>query len=727
MLTAGTILGAILIASFYIHVNDHPPLNAAILETQVGSVNLITGTLDGTEEAIIPIGKRGLITCPESIPSSMEWNTAASFTSATGLRMYEYTDSFQSEKNPDTRLWSGKKLSSGVSAAEKITTLKPGRTYYIRATSEVRFRCAYDKTLFIDENDLNANRTFTLTRDLATAGSAMFVMAPHATIDLNGHTISFGLDNRDGTIGIYPFSSRATTNLGSDDANFPQTATTHNGTNGITIKNGHVKWGGTKGTNATAIGTQYTGGSDTPWTLDNLFLESGGKDGMCVHIVWNEVNLTNTYCDNSGFSDSFDRHLLPAAIRVPGNKLTAVHNIVIGGNGGIVSGPHSVLRENIIMNDGLVTNGYAANPEEDSLMERNIIAPRNGRGMYMNNRSISRDNVIVVKEAPNSEFGDQLNPPCVRIRWENVDTIVERNTCLAIAGSPYASASALYLSNYGAGTNTIMDNRFIAIMTDENPPDSVYANAVTFEGQGTNSFMQDTILRNNFSSNQYLMRLSGYDGHTWENGIVSQNAFSWINGLGAVNEIEGALQSPMFTFSLPSSNTYVTPSVIATIKATIVSDLHARLNSVSNNVQRKTFYTGYCCSQESIITLLDSLLGPSVSMQPQDVAIGNSVNSGKVNIQIGHSVWIEARTNGDIIWKEPIEISNSAGFVGLYATDGQGRLRVPVIDYALERDAGSPTNRKTLRSNTTLLYQGHTVVLPGNAVGTEQNPLIVNF
>lgn len=729
ILTGITILIVALLAPIFVITPDYPfALKAYLLEQQVGSVNLITGTLEGNEEAVIPVGKRGLITCPQTIPSTMEWNTAQSFSMVTGLRMYEYSEGFSAEKNPASRVWSGKKLSSGVSATDKINTLQPGRTYYIRATSDVHFRCAMDKTIFVYESDLNANRTFTLDRDLATLGSAIFVMAPHATIDLNGHTVSFGIGNRDGTIGVYPFTSRSVIHLGSDDANFPETAQPgNNGTNGITIKNGHIRWGGQGGVNATAIGTQYAGGADAPWTLDNLYLESGGKDGMCVHILWNEVTLTNTLCDNSGFNGTFDRHLLPAAIRVPGNKITAIHNIIIGGNGGIVGGYNSLLRENIIRNDGLVTNGYAANPEDFSFIERNIIAPRNGRGIYMNNASVAQDNFVVVHERPNPEFGEALNPPCVRIRWENVDTIVQRNTCLAIGGVPNASASALYLSNYGGGTNLITDNRFIGLMTQDDPTGGIYANAVTFEGQGTNSFMHDTILRNSFSSNQYLIRLSGYDGHTWEDGLIADNSFSWINGLNAANEVETVLRSPLYAYSVPASNSYVTTEKLSEVKEQIIAEIHQLLNAVPDDMHRHTFYTGYCCGQESIITFLDSLLGTGVSMEPNDVDIGNSLNSGLVKIQIGHSVWIEARVNGGIIWKEPIEVRDSSGIIGTYTTDGSGRVRIPIVEYALERDAGSQINRKTLRSEHTVTYQGRSVTIPAGASGTDQNPLVVNF
>jgi hypothetical protein len=159
--------------------DDHPPtLTAEIIEQQIGLTNVVTGMLNGSDEAVIPVGKRGIITCPPSIPSTMEWNTAVAFASATGLRMYEYSQDFAAEKNPDARVWSGRKLSSGVSAAEKITTLQPSRTYYIRATSEIHFRCAVDKTIFVRDEDLDAQRVFHLNRDIATLGTAIFVMAP---------------------------------------------------------------------------------------------------------------------------------------------------------------------------------------------------------------------------------------------------------------------------------------------------------------------------------------------------------------------------------------------------------------------------------------------------------------------------------------------------------------------------------------------------------------------
>lgn len=114
-------------------------------------------------------------------------------------------------------------------------------------------------------------------------------------------------------------------------------------------------------------------------------------------------------------------------------------------------------------------------------------------------------------------------------------------------------------------------------------------------------------------------------------------------------------------------------------------------------------------------------------MEPNDVDIGNSLNSGLVEIQIGHSVWIEARVNGEIIWKEPIEVRDSSGIIGTYTTDGSGRVRIPIVEYALERDAGSQINRKTLRSEHTVTYQGRSVTIPAGASGTDQNPLVVNF
>ncbi|MEJ2637500.1 MAG: hypothetical protein P8184_19700, partial [Calditrichia bacterium] len=138
-----------------------------------------------------------------------------------------------------------------------------------------------------------AAATYKFETDFRADGTAVFVYADNVTIDLNGHTITFGAADRNGTIGVNPFKYRTAWTLGSDDQSFSFTNQEGSGGTNLVVKNGRIIWGGKNGTWATAVGGAY---SAKRVTIENMYLESGGNDGACVQFNWADISIHDCYC-----------------------------------------------------------------------------------------------------------------------------------------------------------------------------------------------------------------------------------------------------------------------------------------------------------------------------------------------------------------------------------------------------------------------------------------------
>ena len=163
-------------------------------------------------------------------------------------------------------------------------------------------------------------------------------------------------------------------------------------------------------------------------------------------------------------------------------------------------------------------------------------------------------------------------PPALRVRYDASGINFHDNKCLVIGGTDLTGASGAYLSNDASMRNTIQNNEFYAILRGDTSTRK-YANGITFERQGNeNGNAADVITNNTFAGNNYLIRLAGYDGGCYQDSIKN-NDLMWISGDDAYTWFASAIDNSKYNYSYPSTNNYVTPSVLASLKDNIKSQI----------------------------------------------------------------------------------------------------------------------------------------------------------
>jgi len=582
-----------------------------------------------------------------------------------------------------------------------------------------------DGALFFDVS----GETYRFETDYSANGTAIFVMANNITIDLNEHTINFGLSDRDGTIGIYPFAYRSQYPLGADDKNYSRTSSGGSGGSGTTVKNGRIIWGGTSGNWATGIGAAYAG---SHVNIENVYVEVGGQDAAGVHFAEANVNIHDSYLLNLSTSTQ-NRHAGPATLKSEG-KVVAYNNIIIGGNSAIVCGSNSKIYNNLLRHSAFATNGYGVwlYRMNGVTAYNNIIAPSNGRGILYNagKNHMARDNIILAHEKPNAEYGSGLNPPALRMRSSEDHSMPDElennefsgNKCLVIGGNGLTAASGAYLSNNGGQVNRIINNEFRAILTSS-PDMGKYANALSFEEQGNNSGLARDIIENNFlGSNNYIIRLTGYDGGCYQ-GAFSNNTLAWINGNDTYNWFVEAMNQPEYNFQYNSSNKYVTSTILEQLKNEVKAEIQGLISGVSDNKSRKTFFTGYWI-YDAFITMLDTSIQGQVGMETSDVYV-LSAEKSRNNIKIGHSLYILAKNQSGVpLANQNIVVSDSSGTYNT-STNSAGIAKLELIDYVLIKQNDSGAVTKEIRNGHTATISGQTYTLPLTIANNKDNPYLL--
>jgi hypothetical protein len=545
----------------------------------------------------------------------------------------------------------------------------------------------------------SASDTYVFEVDYEAPGTAVIVRASNITIDLNGHTVRFGSNNALGVMGVNMSGTyHDEISLGNDAKNY--TLPTINGrVENLTVKNGSIEWNGTSGRWAACIGSVYGG---SPLTVDNMRLLVGGADGWAVNTKGLSLNLTNTFAISTT-NETENRHQGPGLIR--GGRVIAHHNILVGGNSSITAGSGSDVHHNLLRHSGYATNGYGVFTyrNADTKTYNNIIVPTNGRGILYNAGTGHQayDNLIVVHERPNTEFGESLNPPGVRIRYDANNINVYGNRILAIGGGENTAGSGLYLSDASGMSNYIHDNEFRAILTS--PANiTTYANGITLEAQQA----ADQIENNVIASNNYLIRLTGYDGSVNMSLPLRKNTLRWIAGDETVAWLTTAMNEAKYQFTYPATNLYVNTTVLEQIKSEALRETQQLIGGISNNMQRATFFTGYWTLNSSI-RLVDFGAGPSVSFETDGVK--HFGGSGSTDIAFGRTLVVQAKdSSGAPLQNKTMRIRDNTGIVYSTTTDQSGITRIDLYDYSLFDPASNgATLSKLLRTTHEALIEGY--------------------
>jgi hypothetical protein len=296
--------------------------------------------------------------------------------------------------------------------------------------------------------------TYVLARDVTAPGTAFTIAADQVTLDLAGHTITYGTapgDDRHGVI-----------------------SEEHDG---VVIKNGAITQGPGNGAGCHAVSVV---GSDVE--IADLTITVQGADTDAIFTNWGRrIHIHGNRCTNN-CAKVTNRHQGVAAIDVINNAGggTAVHDNIVenspqfgirvrakpAGSSGFA------VYDNQVSHQAIVTNPYAIAVDNmgDCEVYGTRITARNGRGIHVESETMSpgwvlvHDNQVDVKEGPNPEYAVNWTHG---IKLEGAPHArVYNNQVIARAEPGFGHAYALDLSLTPGTDCEIYHNTFTAISTD---------------------------------------------------------------------------------------------------------------------------------------------------------------------------------------------------------------------------------------------------------------------
>ena len=232
--------------------------------------------------------------------------------------------------------------------------------------------------------------TYVLMEDVTAPGTAFAFHgnADGATLDLNGHTVTFGTEPGELRHGVATAMHYYRADRYPD---LPESIFVDSGAQAVTVRNGSVVQGG-DGFNCNAIMIRGGGGH----RITGLTLRVNGIDARGV---WGEYSDGNEIDNNTIYNDSRwveNRHQGCGSIDFPNSgetPNTIHHNTIIGGpqygirlasNGTITPNGHAEIYANNIYLDAMVSNSYSIGIYYPGVrVYDNVIEPTNGRGIHL--------------------------------------------------------------------------------------------------------------------------------------------------------------------------------------------------------------------------------------------------------------------------------------------------------------------------------------------------------
>jgi len=571
-----------------------------------------------------------------------------------------------------------------------------------------------------------AGKTYALQTDVSTKGTAFYIANKDITFDLNGHTITYNTDNLSGpnagddksaTHGVVLYLSYHNTEI-------PTIAGAAESFN-VAIKNGTIKNGGAGNLSHGIYGQRGNGA-----LIEDIEIETNGKDSHTVYFKYDGTNgvtirdsLLKTHTDTT-----FNRHAGPANVMV-GGKLVAERNVLIGGNSGFNVLANSVINENVIGHTGFATNGYGVWLYRTSnvTITNNLILPTNGRGVLFNageNMTVT-GNVILHLEESNAEFGDNLNPPAVRSRYETKGINYSDNISLGIGGGSYTSASSLYISSYGSGTSTYANNDATTILVGT-PDINHYAQPITLEGTGGSiaggaggSPGVDLIKNNNFKSNHVFVRVEGYDGYTEQSEPLKGNSFDWITGNVAYANFMAAVESKLSALGLGSNALAAAQTYIGGIDA-LIDGLISGQGLQQGRAVWQTKYISHA-GTTTFADLIDSDWGNGVDPKSYTYAYSN-LSSGAVRVREGFTQQVKIVNGSTPLSNTVVTVTTAQGDSYQATTDANGLATLTFYRFSIEKaDASGAPFSIIDRTQSTITAGGKSIVVNHSSVPSQIN------
>jgi hypothetical protein len=339
--------------------------------------------------------------------------------------------------------------------------------------------------------DLKTAGTYYLTQNVSSSGTCFFIDADNITLNLNGHTITFGTGGGSAsTPGILLADSWYT----APGYSLAETGTTdHHG--GFVVYGGSIVAAANAAPRSTDIWVGQSDDIKPAPVMHDLTLTTYAEDaspifGTASYSGWQIYNNTINYASKTTTSRyNFWGYAiwLGDEMNAPGTPADAIYNNKIIGapQGGIfddhqnaVIGPNNDIDFNSYYANDYCVIDYAGNGQ---IIKNNICHPKSGRGIDVESANVQvLDNTITVTELPqDAEYGgcEEGGADGIRVRDNYPD-------------NPTAPTNVLIQGNTITGNATVCQAnglRFTQLMGSNGDTVTLSGNSITTTGLGTSA------------------------------------------------------------------------------------------------------------------------------------------------------------------------------------------------------------------------------------------------
>ncbi|MHC4716877.1 MAG: right-handed parallel beta-helix repeat-containing protein [Planctomycetota bacterium] len=360
--------------------------------------------------------------------------------------------------------------------------------------------------------------TYVLTKDVTAARTAFMIRADGITLDLGGHTVTYGTE-----IGVDRCSGVFLRPRGREEGFVGVPKEGFGGANDFTLKNGRIVQGAQPVAPPGAITYRYgrlvkeAGDHPRPGRSCHAVYVRGCR-GLEIANVTTEVNSRDT--DNLYVRECSDvrihhNHCISRVREItnrhyPGTGVITVavggpaeiHDNIIDGGGqwGIrtegsgLTGPLVKVHHNVIRHRSYTTNGYALGCHAPNMRVYANVIRSIGRGVHLTARNIDfHNNIVEPRERPNPEY------PRTRTHGIKLEgcthSSVHHNFCRVVAEKGFGDADPLDLGVHAYSANRVYKNTIVAIRRSP----EFWASSINIVESGMPSFtvVHDNVFRTN--------------------------------------------------------------------------------------------------------------------------------------------------------------------------------------------------------------------------------------
>jgi hypothetical protein len=310
--------------------------------------------------------------------------------------------------------------------------------------------------------------TYVLAQDVSSPNTCFSIQADHITLNLNGHTITYG--EASASIPVFGILGVACW-----DPDYGKGNPCGGSFNNLTVLGGTITQG--KAAPAFSHGIRLGQGPATGLTVHDMTFNLSADSSIPIYAYTGALKIGATVFNNTFINNVTvirNRHQqqgqsIKLVDKVPGQVAIHANHITGGAQGGIYSAVEGTkIYNNIVSQRGTYTNDFGiyawANRGE---VFRNTVTPILGRGIQIAGGSagakVYENNVVVIEQKDNQEYEGCQIGGAYGIQFDDLahDASVYRNTVVAKADQCAAQALRVTESIKGS-MNVSHDNRYSA-------------------------------------------------------------------------------------------------------------------------------------------------------------------------------------------------------------------------------------------------------------------------